>query len=201
MWTRYLSAILTILLLLHPLADAVIGQEKAPLLAPAVPSVEGEKEVAPLVPVQQDAVDANKNAKEEKEAEKKEEEAPSEEVVLLSVIGPEENGVVLQTVAVPYETEDTAFSVLQRYCREQKIPMSFSGKGKAAYVEGIDNIFEFDYGPGSGWVFQVNGVWQSKGCATVALKSGDTVAWYYTKDLGQDVGAIVGEKEGESSDA
>ena len=63
----------------------------------------------------------------------------------------------------------------------------------SAYIEGIGNLYEFDCGELSGWMYSVNGVWPDYGCSGYTLHDGDTVVWSYTCDLGRDVGALQGE--------
>jgi hypothetical protein len=57
------------------------------------------------------------------------------------------------------------------------------------YVSGINGLSEGDLGPGSGWVYSVNGKFPSVGSNKFKLKSGDSVQWRYTCNLGEDVGA------------
>ena len=59
-------------------------------------------------------------------------------------------------------------------------------------IEGIANLYEFDGGPLSGWVYSVNGVFPNYGSSKYALKDGDQVLWQYTCDLGADVGGDNG---------
>ena len=57
-----------------------------------------------------------------------------------------------------------------------------------AYIEGIGNIYEFDCGSTSGWLYKVNGEFLSYGCSDCKLSDGDVIEWVYTCDLGKDVG-------------
>ena len=90
---------------------------------------------------------------------------------------------------------DTVFDVLQRVCRAQGIHMesNWTPAYNSAYIEGIGNLYEFDCGNLSGWMYSVNGVWPDYGCSSCTLHDGDTVVWSYTCDLGRDVGARQGE--------
>ena len=58
----------------------------------------------------------------------------------------------------------------------------------SAYIEGIANLYEFDCGELSGWMYRVNGWFPNYGCSRYVLQDGDTVEWLYTCDLGEDVG-------------
>lgn len=100
------------------------------------------------------------------------------------------DGWILPPSNVTLQDGDTAFSVLQRVCRERNIPMefSFTPMYDSDYVEGIGNLYEFDCGANSGWMYCVNGMFPSVGSSAVTLQSGDTVEWRYTCNLGYDVG-------------
>ena len=81
-----------------------------------------------------------------------------------------------------------------RVCRENKIHMEFSETPvyQSAYIEGIGNLYEFDCGEGSGWMYRVNGEFPNYGCSRYTLADGDTVEWVYTCDFGADVGGGLG---------
>ena len=99
-----------------------------------------------------------------------------------------EDGVMGETDLTLYEN-DTAFSVLSRYCKENKIALSSKGSTRyGIYVEGIGGLYELDGGAESGWMFAVNGAFPSKSAGDFTLKDGDEVLWVYTLDLGKDVG-------------
>ena len=83
-------------------------------------------------------------------------------------------------------------------CRENKLHLEFSTTPVygSAYIEGIGNLYEFDCGAESGWMYAVNGWFPNYGCSQYALQDGDTVTWVYTCELGRDVGS-GGWTEGE----
>jgi len=111
------------------------------------------------------------------------------ETVQLSIRGDKEMGVILSPTQAKYEAGDTVLKVLARTLKEKKIPMEYSGSGGMAYVEGIANLYEFDRGPTSGWMFRVNGGFASKSAGSVTLQPGDQIEWLYTLDMGKDIGA------------
>ena len=55
------------------------------------------------------------------------------------------------------------------------------------YISGIDNLYEFQFGDLSGWMYLVNGETPSVGCGEYKLSDGDTVQWLYTCDIGNDL--------------
>ena len=105
-----------------------------------------------------------------------------------------DNGVILSTTTVTFTEGESVFDVLQRVCCDNGIQMeaSRSPKYNSAYVEGIANLYEFDVGEGSGWMYKVNGWFPNYGCSRYQLKDGDVVCWEYTCDLGADVGFYMG---------
>ena len=104
------------------------------------------------------------------------------------------DGVILPTTTVTFTEGESVFDVLQRLCRENKIHMesSWTPMYNSAYVEGINNLYEFDVGSLSGWMYSVNGWFPNYGCSRYALQNGDVVEWRYTCDLGYDLGSGMG---------
>lgn len=99
------------------------------------------------------------------------------------------NGVILNTTKVEFEDGETVFDVLQRVTRSNEIHMEYTGSGSTIYIEGIYNLYEFDGGPNSGWMYCVNGWYPNYGAGVYNLKDGDVIQWNYTCDLGEDLGA------------
>ena len=100
------------------------------------------------------------------------------------------NGVILEATTVTFYEGESVFDVLQRVCQENGIHMeaSWTPIYNSAYVEGIHNLYEFDCGSLSGWMYNVNGWYPNYGCSRYQLKPGEVVQWRYTCDLGNDVG-------------
>ena len=100
------------------------------------------------------------------------------------------DGWILQPTTVTFYAGESVFDVLLRLCREQKIHMEYMDTPmyNSAYIEGIANLYEFDVGALSGWMYSVNDWYPNYGCSRYALQDGDTVCWVYTCDLGADVG-------------
>ncbi len=99
-------------------------------------------------------------------------------------------GVILAKTTVTFHAGESVFDVLQRLCREKGIHMesSWTPIYNSAYIEGIHNLYEFDCGALSGWMYKVNGWYPNYGCSRYQLQNGDVVEWRYTCDLGNDVG-------------
>ena len=101
-----------------------------------------------------------------------------------------EDGWILPVQTVTFTEGDSVFDVLQAVTRENKIHMEYEDTPlyKSAYIEGIANLYEFDAGNESGWMYSVNGWFPNYGCSRYELQDGDTVEWVYTCDFGDDVG-------------
>ena len=100
------------------------------------------------------------------------------------------DGWILQPVTATFYEGESVFDVLMRICQENKIHMEYMDTPmyNSAYIEGIANLYEFDVGALSGWMYNVNGWFPNYGCSRYALQDGDVVQWVYTCDLGADVG-------------
>ena len=99
-------------------------------------------------------------------------------------------GVILKKTTVTFYEGESVFDVLQRICKEKGIHMEaeWTPIYNSAYVEGIHNLYEFDCGALSGWMYKVNGWYPNYGSSRYQLKDGDVVEWRYTCDLGNDIG-------------
>ena len=100
------------------------------------------------------------------------------------------NGVLLAARSVTFTAGESVFDVLKRVCRANGLQMEFTMTPvyHSAYIEGIGNLYEFDGGPTSGWMYSVNGAYPNCGCSAYALQNGDVVCWRYTCALGADIG-------------
>ena len=103
-----------------------------------------------------------------------------------------EDGVIFPATTVTFYEGESVFNVLQREMRKAGIHMEFEDTPmyNSAYIEGINNLYEFDCGELSGWMYKVNGWFPNYGCSRYQLKEGDTIEWVYTCDLGVDVGGF-----------
>ncbi len=100
------------------------------------------------------------------------------------------NGIIFPEQTVTFYEGESVFDVLQRVCRENNIHMeaSWTPMYNSAYIEGIHNLYEFDCGSGSGWMYRVDGWYPNYGCSRYSLRQGEKVEWRYTCDLGSDIG-------------
>ena len=100
------------------------------------------------------------------------------------------DGWILASSEVEFSEGESVHDVLQRVCKDAGIQMesSFTPAYNSAYVEGINNLYEFDCGELSGWMYSVNGWFPNYGCSKYTVNDGDVISWVYTCNLGKDVG-------------
>ena len=99
------------------------------------------------------------------------------------------DGVILSRKAISFEEGESVFDVLLRATRTYGIHLEYEytpGFG-SHYIEGIHNLYEFDCGAGSGWMYYVNGVKPNYGVSKYTVKNGDVIEFKYTCDLGFDL--------------
>jgi len=106
--------------------------------------------------------------------------------VMVSITADQQQ-VILEETQVELKDGENVLDVLKRITREKKIQMEYSGSGSFAYVEGINNLYEFDKGPKSGWMYRVNGSFGGKSAGATKIKAGDRIEWLFTLDLGKDL--------------
>lgn len=105
------------------------------------------------------------------------------------------DGRILKETTVTFKNGDTVFDVLKKTCTDRKIHLEFSIAPlyNSVYIEGINNLYEFDCGSASGWMYRVNGTYNSYSCSEIKVENGDKIQWLYTCDMGKDIdGYFVG---------
>lgn len=99
------------------------------------------------------------------------------------------DGLLLEASDVSFAEGESVFDVLKREMQSRRMHLEFSESPLygSAYVEGICNLYDYDCGELSGWVYRVNGERPGYGCSQYILSDGDVVEWLYTCDLGDDL--------------
>ena len=99
---------------------------------------------------------------------------------------------------VKFTTGDTVFDILKKICGEKNIQLSskYTPLYKSYYVEGINQLYEFDCGK-KFWLdvqckWRVPELW---GLPVISPKMGDKIEWKYTCNLGSDVGNPYKDKK------
>ena len=100
------------------------------------------------------------------------------------------DGLIFPETKAEIKDGDSVFDILLREMQSHKIHMEFS-KTPAydnVYIEGIGNLYEFDCGELSGWMYRVNGEFPKYGCSDFKVSPGDKIEFLYTCNLGRDIG-------------
>jgi hypothetical protein len=99
------------------------------------------------------------------------------------------DGCILKKTEVKLKKGETVFDVLKSICKSNEINLeySYTPAYHSTYIEGIADLYEFDCGELSGWMYSVNGVFPSYASSEYVLENGDIVEWRYTCDLGGDL--------------
>ncbi|PMC40520.1 hypothetical protein CJ195_02055 [Bacillus sp. UMB0899] len=118
-----------------------------------------------------------------KEEPKKQEPKPT---VTISVVGDSEKGTILSATKVEMSEGNTVLDVTLKILKSKGIPISMTGGGSTAYVQGIGNLFEFDRGPLSGWTVKQNGSTLSRSAGVTKVSNGDKIQWIYTTNYKED---------------
>ena len=113
-----------------------------------------------------------------------------------------EDGVIFPEKTVVFYEGESVFNVLLREMKRSKIHLEFENTPiyNSAYIEGIGNLYEFDCGELSGWMYKVNDWFPNYGCSRYQLEAGDKVEWVYTCDLGYDVGGGYSARNGNENE-
>ena len=101
------------------------------------------------------------------------------------------DGALLAVTEVEFNGGESVFDVFRRVLREEKIHFEYvdASAYDSVYIEGIGNLYEYDCGPQSGWMYSVNDIYPGIGCSAYTLADGDVILFNYTCDLGADLGA------------
>lgn len=95
-----------------------------------------------------------------------------------------DGGIILKETNFSISKGDSVYDVLIEAARRYSIIIENDGTEDMAYIAGINNIYEFDFGDLSGWTFCVNGKQSTVGCSQYFLSDGDVIEWKYTLTLG-----------------
>ena len=98
-----------------------------------------------------------------------------------------ENGIILSECVFEIDSDDTAYDILTEASRTYSIHLESSGADGMKYINGINHIYELQYGDLSGWMYFVNGKEMSEGCDGYTVRDGDNIEWHYTLEMGKDL--------------
>ena len=100
------------------------------------------------------------------------------------------DGWILKPQRIEVNEGESVFDILLRVCRDNNIHTEYSWMPvyNSAYIEGIGNIYEFDCGELSGWMYKVNDWYPNYGCSRYVVSNNDIIEWNYTLNSGRDLG-------------
>ena len=106
-----------------------------------------------------------------------------------------EDGVIIARTEVGFNDGESVYDILRRVTAEKGVQMeaSYTPVYQSAYVEGINNLYEFDCGALSGWTYSVNGVYPHYGCSGYYPEDGDEIIWHYTCEWMPELDGQTGE--------
>ncbi len=96
-----------------------------------------------------------------------------------------EDGIVFPETKVSFSEGESVFDVLNREMKKAGIHLEFVNTPayNSVYIEGINNLYEFDCGSTSGWTYTVNGESPMHGCSQHKVKKDDKIEFIYKCSL------------------
>lgn len=93
-----------------------------------------------------------------------------------------DDGIIYPEQQAEFSEGESVFDVLLRELRKKEIHLEFvdTPMYDSVYIEGIGNLYEFDCGDLSGWIYRVNGVKPTYGSSQYKLKNGDKIEFNYS---------------------
>lgn len=183
-----------------------VVEEPAPEITTETAQSEVKTEKAPAPKKEEKPLPAEKETAKAEVVEEKTKEEPKANTCLISVscdtilkrpelLAEEKrellppDGKILAEREVSFEEGESAFDILLRVLKEEKIHIEFmvTPLYDSVYIEGIGNIYEMDCGKLSGWMYKVNGNFLQVSSSAYQPRSGDKIEWIYTCDAGKDI--------------
>ncbi len=92
-----------------------------------------------------------------------------------------EGGIILRVEDADFSEGDSVFDIVRRELKAAGIHFEFTSTPltDSIYIEGIANLYEFDAGDLSGWLYSVNGEYPAHSCSEQLLEPGDVVVFEF----------------------
>ncbi|MFP4456326.1 MAG: DUF4430 domain-containing protein [Clostridia bacterium] len=129
---------------------------------------------------------SDEDVSEDSEKEQEQEETPKD-TISLSIEGPEDEIIYANDSFELKSDSMTALEILQMLQNNDILRFEYQGSSSTAYLKGIEDYYEFDYGPLSGWMIEQNGEFPLKSIGSLVVSPGDDIRFRYTKELGEDL--------------
>ncbi|AVR00055.1 hypothetical protein OBCHQ24_13890 [Oceanobacillus iheyensis] len=127
-------------------------------------------------------------SKEKKQDPPKKPEEPSS-YVTFSVDARDIKGQIVPQTRVERKEGDTILDITRRVLKQKGIQFSVTGSNSTAYVQGIDNLYEFDEGQNSGWMIRLDGALIKQSAGATPVQYGQVIYWFYTTNYLEESGA------------
>lgn len=94
-----------------------------------------------------------------------------------------ESGIIFSKNEIEIQENESAFDILKRELISAGIHIEFALTPvyDSVYIEGINNIYEFDCGERSGWKYSVNRKYPPVASSEYKVKSGDKIVFTYKR--------------------
>ncbi|MGL6174320.1 MAG: DUF4430 domain-containing protein [Cellulosilyticaceae bacterium] len=109
--------------------------------------------------------------------------------IIFTISGPSGETVILPETDVAISIGETVLDATLRVLEENNIPFEVAGFGKDAYILSINGIAQYEKGPQSRWLYNIDGEYPPTSPAEYYLKEDQRLEWIYTVDGGKDIGA------------
>jgi len=94
------------------------------------------------------------------------------------------SGIILAPATVTFAEGTSVLTMLMNEMQARGV----QAEQRGGYIRAVNNLYEFDFGEGSGWMYKVNGQFPGFGSGQYILQQGDVVEWVYSLNFGDDVG-------------
>ena len=98
--------------------------------------------------------------------------------VTFTLLGPDDKVLIPKNTVEGVSKGDTVYSVFKKQLGENAIVFEAQG----SYVSMIAGVSEFDYGPNSGWMYSVGGVYVNSYMNAQTLSGGEDIVVRYVRD-------------------
>lgn len=93
-----------------------------------------------------------------------------------------DDGVILPPTMVVVEKGQSVYDVLKKITYEKEIQMEsqLSTAFQSQYVQGLNHLYEKNFGQYSGWLYYINDKMPDYGCSEQIVEENDKILWEYT---------------------
>lgn len=108
--------------------------------------------------------------------------------VIFTITGPRGENVILPEMDIAITPSESILDISIRVFDEFNLPYEIAGFGKDAYILSIDNISQYEEGPESRWLYNVDGNYPPMSPGEYIPTADARIEWIYTTNGGKDIG-------------